>query len=38
MWSMAKEEEEDPWVTYGWKYGEVSLFMYTCGDWADATG
>lgn len=24
MWSMAREEEEDPWVTYAWKYGDVS--------------
>jgi hypothetical protein len=23
MWSMAREEEEDPWVTYAWKYGDV---------------
>jgi hypothetical protein len=28
MWSMAREEEEDPWVTYAWKYGEVSPFLY----------
>jgi hypothetical protein len=24
MWSMAREEEEDPWVTYSWTYGEVA--------------
>jgi len=23
MWSMAREEEEDPWVTYAWKYGDA---------------
>jgi len=28
---MAREEEEDPWVTYAWKYGDVrrSLLWYT---------
>jgi DNA-directed RNA polymerase-3 subunit RPC5 len=25
MWSMAQQEEEDPWVTYEWRYGAVSL-------------
>lgn len=26
MWSMAKDESEDPWVSYAWQYGDVSLF------------
>ena len=27
MWSMAREEEEDPWVTYAWKYGDVRRLL-----------
>lgn len=23
MWTMAKDESEDPWVTYAWQYGDV---------------
>ena len=31
MWTMAKDESEDPWVTYAWQYGDVS--RRTCVHW-----